>query len=189
MVDPQRFGLWMQMLQALPDAVLWLPPYPAAACSALRAAAQTTGVPAARLVFQPRGTRAQMLARMPLADLMVDTVRFNANQGLVDALRMGVPAITCAGNNMASRMGGSILRAANLDQGICDSPSDFLKKAIELGRNRNALTQWRAALNRALAQAPLFDTRSRVREWEAAWTTMVQRHREGLFRGVLRRPL
>ncbi len=112
MVDPQSFGLWMKMLAALPDAVLWLPSYaPRQYAGNLQGAAAQAGIDGERLVFQQDASRARTLARLPLADLFVDTVRFNANQGLVDALRMGVPAVTCAGQNMASRLGGSIVQA------------------------------------------------------------------------------
>ena len=180
MVDPQSFGLWMKMLQALPDAVFWLPAYLPAAQHNLSAAARAAGVDPARLVFHPRGPRAQLLARLPLADLFVDSVRFNANQGLVDALRMGVPAVTCAGNSMASRLGGSILRAAGLPQAVCSTPAAFVQKVVQLGQDRAALLALRSELERQRPHAPLFDAASRVREWEAAWTTMAERHRAGL---------
>lgn len=180
MVDPQSFGLWMQMLLALPDAVFWLPPYLPSAQRNLAAAARSAGVDPSRLVFQPRSSRAHMLARLPVADLFVDTVRFNANQGLVDALRMGVPAVTCAGNSMAARLGGSILQAADLSQGITADPQAFVQKVIELGRDRAMLQRWREELAAHRTQAPLFDAGARVREWEAAWTVMVQRQRDGL---------
>lgn len=180
MVDPQSFGLWMKMLAALPDAVLWLPGYAAPARHNLRQAAAQAGVSASRLVFQQRASRARSLARLPLADLFVDTVRFNANQGLVDALRMGVPAVTCAGQNMASRLGGSIVRAAGLPDCVVASRSVFVDTVVGLGRDAAALAALRTRLAEARASAPLFDARARLREWESAWQTMAQRHADGL---------
>ncbi len=180
MVDPYSFGLWMNMLTALPDAVLWLPGYAAPAQRNLRQAAALAGVDATRLVFQQRASRAQTLTRLPLADLFVDTVRFNANQGLVDALRMGVPAVTCAGQGMASRLGGSIMRAAGHPEGVTRSPSAFVDTVVRLGRDATARGALRAQLARERAGAPLFDTQARLREWEAAWQTMAQRQAAGL---------
>jgi protein O-GlcNAc transferase len=180
MVDPQSFGLWMQMLQALPDAVFWLPPYQPQAQRNLAEAARSAGVNPSRLVFQPRSSRAQWLARLPVADLFVDSVRFNANQGLVDALRMGVPAVTCAGNSMAARLGGSIVQAAELPQGITCDPAAFVRQVVQLGQDRAMLHQWRQDLARRHATAPLFDAAARVREWESAWTVMAQRQQAGL---------
>ena len=180
MVDPHSFGLWMKMLTALPQAVLWLPGYAAPARQNLQQAATQAGVDAARLVFQQRAHRAQTLARLSLADLFVDTVRFNANQGLVDALRMGVPAVTCAGQSMASRLGASIIRAAGLPEGVTRNPAGFVDTVVRLGRDAAALRAMRAQLASQRATAPLFDAQARLREWEAAWETMAQRHADGL---------
>ena len=115
-----------------------------------------------------------------MADLFVDTVRFNANHGLADALRMGVPAVTCAGQSMASRLGGSIVRAAGLGDCVVDNPAAFVETVVRLGKDSGARRELRARLARQHATAPLFDPAARVREWEAAWTMMVQRHQSGL---------
>ena len=180
MIEPQTFAAWMQMLHALPDAVLWLPGYSRAIQNNLNREASAAGLSASRLVFAKRMPRRSMLARMALADLFVDAIRFNANHGLVDALRMGVPAITCAGNSMASRLGGSIIRAAGLPQCVFADVASYVAAAIALGRDREKLGQLRMQLQLARPTAPLFDTQARVRECEAAWTVMVERHRAGL---------
>ncbi|CAN5726046.1 hypothetical protein BH11PSE7_BH11PSE7_04370 [soil metagenome] len=180
MVDPESFALWMQMLHALPDAVLLMPGFAPAARSNLQREAHAAGISAARLVFMPRVTRPETLARMRLTDLLVDTVRCNANHGLVDGLRMGVPGLTCAGDSMASRLGGSIVRAAGLPDCVYDDKQEYLDAVIQLGRNRSRLDALRARLNSARSRAPLFDSGARVREWESAWTTMIERHRQGL---------
>lgn len=179
MIDPHSFGLWMTMLRALPQAVLWLPCYAPVVRNHLLTAAAGAGIDASRLVFQQRGSRQQTLSQIRLADLFIDTVRFNANQGLVDALRMGVPAVTCAGQSMASRLGGSILRAAGLPDTVTGSESAFVDTVVRLGNDTATLQALRVQLAQQHALAPLFDTQARVREWEMAWQTMVQRHRAG----------
>lgn len=180
MVDPQSFANWMKLLIELPGAVLWLPAYPALARGNLAAAAQAAGIDAARIHHLPPGSRGQTLARIRLADLFVDTVRFNANHGLVDALRMGVPALTCAGNDMASRLGGSILRAAGLPESVFSTSRQLVQAAIALGTDPLALAALRQRVALARSTAPLFQPQARIREWEWAWTAMVQRHRVGL---------
>ncbi|MBC7379877.1 MAG: hypothetical protein H7346_20910 [Burkholderiaceae bacterium] len=180
MVDPHSFSLWMQMLRALPDAVFLMPGYAPAAKANLQAAAEAAGITRNRLFFIPRLTRSETLARISMTDLFVDTVRCNANQGLVEALRMGVPALTCAGESMASRLGGSIVRAAGLPDCVFSDEGAFVDAAIHLGRNRHELKALRSRLQAARPEARLFDTASRIREWESAWTTMVERYRSGL---------
>lgn len=180
LLDPQTFATWMKILAALPKAVLWLPAYPAPVRRNLAREARAAGIDASRLLHLPAGSRPQTLARIAQADLFVDTLRFNANHGLVDALRMGVPAVSCAGNSMASRLGGSIIRAAGLPEMVCSTPKSFVDTVVRLGQDASARQALRARLADARPNAALFSTGERVREWEWAWTEMVRRHREGL---------
>ncbi len=178
-IDPHSFSVWMKILRALPDAVLWLPRCGAAAINLAREA-QAAGVGPARLLFSAPMDRTEALAAMRHADLVLDTLRLNAAQGLEDALHLGIPAITCAGGSPASRLGGSILHAAGLAQCVLDSPDAYRAEAVRLGRNPQVLQELRQHLRAAKASAPLFDLAARVREWEAAWATMAERTRAGL---------
>lgn len=180
MLDPESFGAWMKILRSLPDAVLWLPAYGLPVAATLVREANAAGVNESRLLFAHPLSRAQLLACMKHANLFLDTLRFNANQGLEDALRMGVPAITCAGDSMASRLGGSMIRAAGLPQCVMQNKAAYVAEAVRLGRNPQALQQLRQQLLAEKANAPLFDLAARVHEWEAAWTHMTERTRAGL---------
>jgi len=180
MVDPQSFAAWMKILKGLPHAVFWLGWYSPLARTNLANAATAAGLDPARLHYMPPGNRPQTLANIAVADLFVDTLRFNANHGLVDALRMGVPAISCAGNSMASRLGGSILRAAGLPQCVMGSVAALVAQTVRLGNDPPALADLRMLLQQHRPAAALFDAAARVREWEAAWTMMVKRQRAGL---------
>lgn len=180
MLDPESFAAWMKILRSLPDAVLWLPAYSPQIATNLVREANAAGVNENRLLFAHRLSRAQLLACMKHADLFLDTLRFSANQGLEDALRMGVPVLTCAGDSMASRLGGSMLGAAGLPQCVMQSPAAYVAEAARLGRNPQALQQLRQHLLAEKASAPLFNLAARVREWEAAWTHMAERTRAGL---------
>ena len=179
-IDPHSFGTWMRLLAALPHAVLWLSNTTPQAKNNLLAAAQAHGIAPQRIVFMQAMPRGEALAQMPLADLFLDTLRFNANHGLADALRMGVPAVSCAGQTMASRLGGSIIRAAGLADCVVDSEAAYLDRVLHLGRNPAELAALRERLATAHSTAPLFDTAARVREWESAWVTMIERQRAGL---------
>ncbi|MEO8022411.1 tetratricopeptide repeat protein [Polaromonas sp.] len=179
-IDPQSFSRWMRLLNALPEAVLWLPALTLAAQANLIREAQHAGVPAHRLIFATSDTRQNTLARMPLADLFLDPLRLNASQNLVDALRAGLPAITCAGKNKASRLGGSIVRAAGLPDCVFENEEAYLEAAISLGRDYAQLTGLRVKLLNARDTAPLFQSKARVKELEAAWAFMAHRTRAGL---------
>lgn len=178
-LDPSTFSLWMDILRVLPHAVLWLPGFGAAA-SHLSREAEAVGVSPDRIRCSASADNLEMSADLRLADLFLDPIRFNANQGLVDALRLGVPAITCAGKSMASRLGGSILRAAGLPDCVYEDEASYLEAAIRLGRDRGHLKSLRTSLQAAIPTAALFKLPARVRELETAWTVMIERSRAGL---------
>ncbi|WP_395056628.1 tetratricopeptide repeat protein [Polaromonas sp.] len=178
-IDAHSFGVWMRVLAALPDAVLWLPPLGRMAQANLRREAQTAGIKEGRLCFATASTREERLDSLALADLFMDTLRINARQDLLDALRMGVPGISCAGSGMAARAGGSILLAAGLGDCVADTEAAYVDAVLRLGRDRAVLQQLRERVKAEVATAPLFDLPARVREFEAAWIWMADRARAG----------
>src|SRR5437867_20659 len=66
---PEVFAIWMRLLAALPGSVLWLAPANATAALNLRREAAARGVDRARLVFAPRVSLPEHLARHVHADL------------------------------------------------------------------------------------------------------------------------
>jgi protein O-GlcNAc transferase len=116
---------------------------------------------------------------MQHADLFLDTLRINANQGLEDALRLGVPAITCAGDSMASRMGGKHAAGGRL-AAVRFGNADMLRRSDAPGTQpRKPCKQLRDKL-RPCAKRPLFDLPPACATWESAWATMAERTRAGL---------
>ncbi len=179
-IDPYTFSQWMAVLKGAEHAVLWLPAYNAPTRANLQREAQAAGVAPERLVFKVRSGGPGNTHPMAGAQLFLDTLRFNANDTLVDALHAGLPALTVAGHSMASRLGGSILCAAGLPQCVLPSAADYVARAIDLAHQPQKLAALKARLASSQATAPLFDTQARVKEWEAAWRHMVERSRQGL---------
>ena len=179
-LDPETFELWMRILKALPNAVLWLPSCSGVVKANLSAQSQAAGALEGQIILTEPPSRPDLLACIKHADLFLDTLRFNAVQGLEDALRSGVPAISCEGNNMASRLGASVLRAAGLPDCVLTTPDAYAAKATWLCQHPAALYILRERLATAHRSSPLFDTAARIKELEAAWAHMVQRSRAGL---------
>lgn len=179
-IDSLSFGTWMRILRALPHAVLWLQQVEDAARANLEREAASAGIDPARLVFAPKLKRTELLARLPLADLYLDTLRFSSPQMVATLLRAGIPALAVAGHNMASRLGASVVTAAGLPECVLPDAAAYEAEAIRLGKDPAALAALRAKLRANHATAPLFDMAGRVREWENAWVTMIERQRAGL---------
>jgi protein O-GlcNAc transferase len=95
-INPRLFDVWCRLLRAVPDSVLWLIANTPAAADNLRREALERVVNPERLVFAKRESYARHLARLPLADLCLDTWPFNGGATTSDALWCGVPVITRA---------------------------------------------------------------------------------------------
>ena len=74
------------------------------------------------------------LARTSRASLMVDTPEYNCHTTGSDALWAGVPILTVAGEQMASRVGRSIGLASGLLGGVVHTLAEFQRVATELLR-------------------------------------------------------
>ena len=72
------------------------------------------------------------LAQYNEIDIALDTFPYNGGLTTCEALYMGVPVVTLQGNFHGSKIGASILTAANLSELIAQDSNDYIKKAVEL---------------------------------------------------------
>ncbi|HET9470017.1 MAG TPA: glycosyltransferase, partial [Usitatibacter sp.] len=170
---PEVYAVWMRLLVQLPEAVLWLSPANATACANLRREAAARGVAPERIVFAPRMGLPEHLARHVHADLFLDTTPYNAGTTANDALFMGVPLLTCAGETLASRVAGSQLRAVGLPELVTHGLADYEALALALARDPQRLAALRARLAAQRPGSALFDmarfTRALDDLLHAAW--------------------
>jgi protein O-GlcNAc transferase len=179
-ITPQIFGIWMRLLQAVPDSVLWLLECNRWAKENLAKEAQALGIDPARLIFAPRVPIAEHLARHALADLFLDTLPYNAHTTTSDALWMGVPVVTCAGETFSSRVAGSLLRAAGLPELITGSLREYESLALKLAREPHTLQSLKGKLRQTRETMPLFDMPVFARKLEQAYRHMWQRWQNSL---------
>ena len=179
-LNPGIFDVWMRLLRAVDNSVLWLLEGGATASANLRAAAEQRGVSARRLIFAGKAALPDHLARQLLADLFLDTLPYNAHTTASDALWAGLPVLTQIGATFAGRVAAGLLRSVGLPDLITATPQDYERRAIELAHNPQELAAIRRKLAANRATAPLFDTALFTRHIEAAYAAMHQRHRAGL---------
>ena len=130
-LSPALFAVWMRVLQATPGSVLWLLGDRDGTQKNLRREARAHGVEAERLVFGMSMAYTEHLGRLGLADLFLDTLPYNAGATASDALRTGVPVLTCVGEAFAARMAGSLLKTVGLPELITCSLEEYEGKALE----------------------------------------------------------
>jgi predicted O-linked N-acetylglucosamine transferase (SPINDLY family) len=165
-VMPPVFDVWMRLLQQVPGSVLWLPSRHADHQANLRAEALRRGVDASRLVFAPYVDIHQHWRRLPLADLFLDTLPYNAHGTGSDALWAGLPLVTCTGSTFAGRVGASLLRAVGLDELVTDSLPAYEALALALARDPVRLQALRDRLSGQARSRTLFDSARFTRQLE-----------------------
>ena len=178
-INPPVFAIWMRLLQATPGSVLWLLADNADASRLLQAEASAAGIAADRLVFAPRKPLAEHLARHKCADLFLDTLPCNAHTTASDALWVGLPVLTCAGDAFASRVAASLVSAAGLPELVCNDLAEYEGLALALAHNPARLAALRERLDAQRWRCPLFDTVSFARHLEQAYAAIWDRHLTG----------
>jgi len=171
-IKPPVFDVWMRLLRAVPQSVLWLLEVDDDTSANLKAQAARRGVEPARLVFAPNLPLEQHLARHRLAGLFLDTLCYNAHTTGSDALWVGLPLITCPGRSFASRVGASLLRAAGLPELVTASLDDYEALALALARDPARLESLRRRLVENRDRCALFDFDGHRRAIEAAFVRM-----------------
>jgi predicted O-linked N-acetylglucosamine transferase (SPINDLY family) len=183
---PEFLAIWLRLLAAVPDSVLWLLEFAPAASDRLRRAAAAGGIDPMRLVFAPSVRFPDHLARQPLADLCLDTLPYGGHTTASDALWSGVPLVTCRGATFPGRVGASLLTALGLPELIAEGLADYEALALALARDPERLGALRRRLAAARDTAPLFDCARFTRDLERAYDAMMARHDAGLPPAAIR---
>ena len=180
-ISPEMFDIWMRLLRATADSVLWLSGSDPKVIANLRREAVSRGVAPERIIFARYAERTEdHLARQRLADLFLDTFPYNAHTTASDALWLGLPVLTYQGEAFQARVAASLLRAAGLPELITMSLADYEKRALELAGDPTQLAAIRQKLARNRDSTPLFDTAKFTRDLESVYIGMWERQQAGL---------
>ncbi len=167
-LTPSVFDSWLRILGAIPGSVLWLMDHPAAA--KLRARAEARGLAPSRLVFAPPLPLDKHLARLSLADLVLDTHPYGAHTTASDALWVGVPILTAPREAFPSRVAASLAKAAGQVGGIV-TPEAYEAEAVAIARDPAKHVALKASLA-PRATSPLFDAGAMASALEDAYAKM-----------------
>jgi predicted O-linked N-acetylglucosamine transferase (SPINDLY family) len=174
-LNPRMFACWMNILQQVPNSVLWLLDENPSATINLQQEAIRAGVDANRLIFSPRTGFADFIGRLQLADLFLDNHPYNAGSTARDAMYAGLPMLTLSGRSMVSRMAGSLLIHAGLPELVTFTHASYVDTAVALASDSQKLTQCRKKLaeHRDFEAVNSTQSRAQVRALEAALTQAI----------------
>jgi|APSaa5957512535_1039671.scaffolds.fasta_scaffold25625_1 protein O-GlcNAc transferase len=179
---PDVFSCWMRILTAVEESVLWLSDSNDFASNNLIKEAQKNGIDKDRIIFAPQlPSRMDHLSRVQLADLFLDTSPFNAHTTASDALRMGLPLLTCIGKSFVSRVAASLLEAIKLPELIVTNHEEYEALAIYLGKNNQELKIIKNKLKKNLETEALFKTPLYARHIEDSYIQMYKNYQKGLL--------
>ena len=177
---PLTFDSWSQILKSVPDSVLLLYASNKTAEKNLTKEITRRGIDSERIVFGKHLPIGEYLGRYKVVDLFLDTNPYNAGTTSSDALRMGLPVITCQGQSFSSRMGASILKAINMPELITSTQKEYESKAIELAMNPQKMREIKEKLAKNIKTAPLYNTPLFTKHLESAYEKIYERYHDNL---------
>lgn len=169
-LNESTIALWAAVLRAVPAARLmlkWRGLTTAGVSRRVLDAFAARGVGAERLVL--RSPTADAYEDYRLVDLALDPVFTNGGTTTCDALWMGVPVLSLAGEAPISRWGASLLPAAGLGGLVVDDPGTYLALAVRAATDPAFLDGLRAGLRERLQASPLMDEAGYTRAVEAGY--------------------
>lgn len=130
------------------------------------------GIDAERASLHAKASRLAYLHAHEEVDVILDTFPYPGGTTMCEALWMGVPTVTLAGETMLARQGESLLAAANLRGWIARDEAQFVDIASSAAMQAEKLARMRAGLRNHLAASPLFDARRFAGELAKAFSQM-----------------
>lgn len=176
-MNPAVVALWARTLQAVPGSRLFmkagqLDDGDVRAGVVERFAVQ--GISAERLILEGASPRIDYLSCYNRVDVALDPFPFPGGTTTVEALWMGVPVITRAGQRFISHAGESILHTAGLDDWVARDDEGYIAIARRFASNLPQLAALRAGLRQRFLASPLCDGPRFARNLETAFRAMWQ---------------
>lgn len=134
-ITPEMFSTWMELLNEIPSAVLWIIDDNPTTTANLKAHAVAANADLNRIQFTPRTTHIEYKAKLRLADVFLDTFPYNCGSTTNDVVQAGVPIVTMSGRTLVSRMGGGILNSLGLSELTTDSYENYALRCKQLSQD------------------------------------------------------
>ncbi len=177
-LNEQVVALWAEILGRAPGSRLLLKAKQLtdeARADRLRQAFADQGVDPARLDLRAQVTLAEHYALYSEVDVALDPFPFCGGVTTFDALWMGVPVITLAGDRFTGRMSVSQLCALGRPEWIAETPAQYVDLAVSLAADGETRRVARADQRRRVERSPLCDGPGLARALERAYRELWNR--------------
>jgi predicted O-linked N-acetylglucosamine transferase (SPINDLY family) len=174
-VAPTILAAWLELLHRVPASRLILLTSPdAGRAKALRDMFAQSGIAADRLDLVARMPVADYLRVYSSIDIALDTWPWTGGTTTCDALWMGVPVVTLAGDHPFARSGATILAQLGLADLVTRSTEAYVACATALATDRARLRELRHTLRARMQASPLMDAKALARDVEDALFRMLE---------------
>ena len=175
-VSPEVIQLWIKILKMIPGSRLVM--------KAMSFSGRSTRDYAMDL-FVKRGIdagRIDLLAGVPSIrehldiynriDIALDTFPYNGTTTTCEALWMGVPVVTLAGDRHTSRVGTSLLTNIGLPELVAETEDAYIDIAVKLAADIEKLRLLRKRLRKMMTRSPVCDAKGFTANLENCYREM-----------------
>ena len=160
-ITPRTAAHWMEVLRAIPESRLLLKSKnlgEEVERQRVQELFRGLGLTPERLELRGHSpSLEEHLACYHDVDIALDTFPYTGCTTTADALWMGVPVLTVAGQSMVSRQAAAVLSGIGKTSWICADARDLSERAVELSRDRAKLRELRLQQRAEVASSALLD--------------------------------
>lgn len=139
--------------------------------------ARRAGLPVDRLTLHGACGYAELMASYGGVDIALDPFPFSGLVTSFDALWMGVPVVTCAGETLVSRQAGALLSALGLQDMATTDVDQYVHAAVALARDAQRRHHLRSELRKMVANR--FDPSAFADDFLATLNRLVEDSKRG----------
>jgi protein O-GlcNAc transferase len=179
-ITPEVLRIWNEILRAVPDSRLILK---AKSFSdrmirnyAIKCLTDKGIPPEKSELLPPEPSTGGHLETYNRIDIGLDTFPYNGTTTTCEALWMGVPVITLAGDIHSSRVGTSLLSNVGLPELVATTHAGYIEKAVNLASDMERLRLLRERLRDEVASSPLMAARRFAQNLEICYRKMWERY-------------
>lgn len=178
-ITPEIFQIWVNIIKKVENSVLWLFVTNEQTKINLIKEFKKNSLPKERLIFAEKIQNPLHLSRLKIIDICLDTLPYNGHTTTSDALRVGIPVVTCIGKTFAGRVASSLLRATNMDELITNNLDEYENLAVNLALDTKRLENIKKKIinNKDLI---LFNSKLFTENLEKAYKTAHEIYNSGL---------
>ncbi len=176
-VTDEQLRLWSEIMSAIPTARLFIKStvfnskfVEEIAIGRLR----TASIAPDRVTVEGGSDYKNYLKAFGAVDVMLDSYPYVGGGTTCDALYMGVPVITRAGDRHGTRFGLSFLSNIRAAELCASTDEEYIAKAIELAGDVDRIEKYRRELRSMMECSPLMDAAAYMSDVEAAYIQLTE---------------